>query len=210
MGSSPYSSRTQTMAPGDQVGSAFLNAVQDGVVACSDAIDDIEDNQIPPKLEGRTASGNQSDSPAPNDNGAGLVWFEKSTNGTNVVVLDITRDWRQRFVHFHLYVTTDGTYTPGGANDDKLHYIHVNGPSDSGVGTGSVGGLHFTQDGTAAPGSTRPYWEFTPQLAAWVSETVRIFARSSDGALCMRKDAHTADPDIYVTGFAMCSPYQNH
>jgi len=209
MASSPYPARTQTFAPGDQVPSATLNSIQDGVVGCSDAIDDIEDNQLPPKAEGKTATGNQSDSPAPDVNGEHSIWFEKSTNGTNIVVLDtgLHIDWRDRFITLMLGSTTSATYIPGGANDDQMHQIHVNG--GGAIATGAVSGIHYTKSGTAIA-AARPYFEWTPQLGGWVSETVRIFARSSDGALCMRKDAHVADPDIYVYGRIVASPVQNH
>ncbi len=209
MGSSPYPARTQTFASGDQVPSATLNAIQDGVVGCSDAIDDIEDNQLPAKSEGKTATGNQSDSPAPDTDGEISVWFEKSTNGTNIVVLDhsLHADWRDRYIVLQLGSTTSAAYIPGGASDEQMHQIHVNG--GAAIATGAVGGIQYLEGGSAV-GGARPYFEWTPQIAGWTTEKIRIFARQSDGALCMRKDAHAADPDIYVYGRIVGSPPQNH
>jgi len=202
----PYPSRTQTFAPGDQVPSTTLNAVQDGIVGCSDAIEAIEDDELPLKLESTTASGNHSDSPAPNDTGARKVWFEKSTNGVTPVVLDLAPDWRQRFIRLVLYVNVSPNYMPGGSSDDLIEYVHVNGGGI--VDTESVSGLFFSKDGSAGGGS-HPYLEFTPQVGSWTSEKVRIFVRT-DGVLCMRKDAHAVDTDIWVVGYAECSPKQGH
>lgn len=186
-----YPSRTHDYVAGDQVTSSDLNDIQDAIKALSDSVDELAAE----KLESRTASENQSDSPAPELASGLSVWVEKSTNGTNVVVLDDFVDWRQRFVHVVGYYTSLAGYIPGGANDDAIAYnlqtagIHRFFYSEAGQ-TGGFGNPGISIDiGT---------------------EFVRIFARNTDGALCMRKDAHAADPDFYIVAKFEGSPDQNH
>lgn len=202
MGASVYPARTQTFAPGDPIPSATLNAIQDGLVAASDEIDDIEDNQIPPKLEAVTCTGNQSDSPAPDRTGAVEIWVEKSTNGTNEVVLDsgLTRDWRDRMIHIDGYTGTAADI-PGGGSDNAIEIQFE--PS---VGSNTVKGIFYSRNGAAAGATNR--FRFEPD--GWGTEFILIYASNTTGALVMRKDAHVADPDCFVVLKISASPVQNH
>lgn len=188
-----YAARTHDYSAGDQVTSNDLNDIQDGLVAVSDSVDELAAD----KMEVRTATANQADSPAPDRGGALAVWVEKSTNGTNVVVLDDFVDWRQRYIDAVGYYTSSSGSIAGGGSDDAIAIdiitsslaIHRFFYSEAGQ-TGGFGNPGFTVDiGT---------------------EFVRVFARNTDGALCMRKDAHAADPDVYVVLKVTASPDQNH
>lgn len=189
-----YPSRTHDYSAGDQVTSNDLNDIQDGLVALSDSVDGLAAE----KLECRTATANQADSPAPDLASGLVVWVEKSTNGTNVVVLDTFADWRQRYVEASGYWTSAAASIAGGASDDAIAIDQLGGSSLA------IHRFFFTQDGQTGgfgnPGVTIDIG----------TEFVRLFARDSDGALCMRKDAHAADPDVYVVLRVWGSPDQNH
>lgn len=202
MGAAVYPARTQTFAPGDQVPSATLNAIQDGLVAASDEIDDIEDAQIPPKKHAVTATGNQSDSPAPDTTGSIEVWVEKSTNGTTEVVLDagVTRDWRDRYIHIDGYTGTSADIA-GGGSDNAIEIQFE--PS---VGSNTVKGIFYSRSGVAAGANSR--FRFEPD--GWITEFILIYASNTTGSLVMRKDAHAADPDGFVVLKITASPVQNH
>lgn len=198
----PYPTRTKTYAPGDQVGSAELNAIQDGIIDCSDEIGDIEDNELPPRLKSVTCTGNQSDVPAPDTTGAIEIWVEMSTNGTNEVILDVYAhaDWRDRYIHVVGYAAA-ATAIAGGANDDVIDYSH-----EPVTDSASVEAFWYSRDGSAAGGS--PHCQFQP--AAWAVEYVNIYARSIDGSLVMKKDAHAVDPDTFIVLKITGSPIQHH
>lgn len=189
-----YSSRTHTYSPGDQVTSSDLNAIQDGIVDCSDAIDALDTG----KLSAGTATANMTDSPAPDAGGAVMAFGRKSTNGTNVVVLD-AQDWRHRMMHIVGYLTEDAAYIPGGANDEGIYETldssNANHLNDICYGeNGQTGAFN-------SPGIYR-----TP--TGW-TENVRVFIRNTDGYLCTRKSAHAADPDIYIVFQVIGSPCTN-
>lgn len=187
-----YPSRTHTWAAGDPVASADLNAIQDGLVALSDSVDELAAD----KAEARTCTGNQADSPAPDRGGAVEIWVEKATNGTTEVVLDTFVDWRQRYILVQCYTDSSG--------GDEIAGGSLDGQIDKNLSLSDVGGrLFFSQDGHA--GSTN-----TPGLYVTITtDVLRIYARSSDGALCMKKSAN-ADPNLHVVGLIKGSPRQNH
>lgn len=187
-----YDTRTHTYVAGDQVTANDLNAVQDGVIAVSAEVDNIAAQ----KMEARTGSENQADSPAPTLGGAYMTWVEKVTNGTTIVVLDDFIDWRQRFVDVAGCYVSSSAYIPGGGSDDLISYD---------LSSAGVIRFCFTQDGHDGG------LGYTPGMDIDLgTEHVRIFARSTDGALCMRKSAHAVDPDVNVVLRVIGSPQQNH
>jgi len=196
----PYSARSQTFVAGAQVASAVLNAIQDGIIAVGVEMA----ARIIERVEGYTATGNKTDSPAPDSTGACTTWIEKSTNGTNEVVLDTYLDWRDRMVVFTGYCNTSSDYIPGGAQDDDIQHKYL----ADGAAAASASAVHYfayTRDGGTGPAVS---WE--PAVGGWGTEVVLIYARSGDGALCLKKVSHAADPDIFVVGEVRCSPVQNH
>lgn len=195
-----YTARSQTFAAGDQVPSATLNDIQDGIVDGNTAMDLLVDELEAQAEENQTASENQNDSPAPDVGGAKTVWVEKSTNGTTVVVLDDSVDWRDRYVIIQ-GVMTAGSRIAGGANDDDTdRNIRLDAMSEA---------YHwwlYTRDGTDGTTSAN----CVGILYTGGTEYARVFARSTDGALCMCKDAHAADPNFYLVMEVRGSPIQNH
>lgn len=195
-----YPSRTSTAAPGNQLTSLLINSIQDGIIAVSNALKLLAE-QINQKIaETQTATGNQTDSPAADVGGAKTIWFEKSTNGTTEVVLDNSIDWRDRYI-----IVTIGqqpaTSIPGGATDNNLSIL-----LDSGAAR-KVFHLAYTEQGqngtVGAPGVS------DAAVLLGGSDIVRVYARNTDGALCMRKSAN-ADGDTFILGKVECSPVQNH
>lgn len=197
-----YPARTQTFVSGDQIPSATLNAIQDGLVAASDELDDIEDFSLPRRGTVVTATGNQSDSPAPDIGDAIEIWVERSTNGTTEVVLDsgLIRDWRDRYIHIDGYTGTSADIAGGGS--DAAIEIQFE-PS---VGANTVKGIFYSRSGTATGATSR--FRFEPD--GWTTEFILVYASNTTGSLVMKKDAHAADPDTFVVFRITGSPIQRH
>lgn len=199
-----FGSRIVTFAPGQQVSSAVLNGMQDREM--TGANEGAESREfIAPS---RTATGNQADSPEATLNGGVTVWLEAVTSGTAEVVIDDSIDWRDRWVRASLAVITGvGTYTPAndrpGGSGDNVITIDL---------TGSYGKLilAYTEQGQTGTGGTPGLGAITAYNGVGAStDTVRVYARSSDGALAMKKSG-TTDPEFLVVGCVTASPMQNH
>lgn len=192
-----YTSRDTTYSPGSQVPSAMLNAHQDGIIAVSSGLDALTAKVAPI----RTATTNQSDAPAPSTYGGVEVVVERNTNGTTAVVIDDSIDWRDRLVRadFRLEIVDVSTVglVPGGVGDDAIVYTQA---SDN-----FFRSMFYTQagqDGTTSASCV----EVVPNLA---TDALRLFARDTDGALCIIKDG-TTDNEHMIMGFFKASPIQNH
>lgn len=188
--------RTVTAAAGQQLNSADFNGVQDNIIAVSEALD-LTRTIIP---GARTSTINQADTPAPNTAGEVSVWVEALTDGTTVVALDDSVDWRDRFIIVQGGLIPEGLFAnnrPGGALDnafggsisdpDALNYVFYSQAGQTG--------------GNSTPGAKLTPTSYTDE---W-----RLFARSTDGVLCMRKSAN-ADADLGFIGKVTGSPVQNH
>lgn len=200
-----YTSRTNTWAAGDQVASADLNDIQDGIIDVSDELDGVV-GQLHPNS---SATRNSSDSPAPTVHGGRTIWIEADTDTTTVVVLDTSIDWRDRYLEVALMLGLDNSGSaayyefPGDTDDDEIYIDLVN--------TTTPVGLHLFcyteqgQDGTA----TGPGINWAPGPVIF-QDNLLIFARSTDGALCMCLDGSTTSDNFRLTGRVTCSPMQNH
>ena len=216
----PYPARTHSYIAGDQVNSSDLNAIQDGVIAVgaahstlegrvTTAEDDIDDAEVNiASLEehrDRRATGNAGDTPIPAAYSGGSVWFEKATDGAGVVMIDDSKDWRDKFIILTAHMTANTLLHPGQANDDSIRAIVVNGNA---VGAGSLHAIAYTEQGQTG-GATLPGIYTQPNLVGWLGDYILFFARDTDGALCMTK-VGSADPDIWFLGKVDYSPDQNH
>lgn len=194
-----YPARTFTFAASNQVAAANLNDIQDGIVLVSENLDDLSG-----RLSGETATCNTTDAPAPDAIGGVTRWVEKSTNGVNVVVLDTSVDWRDRMVIVFGSKFAAADPLPGGADDDVAEWNFEDFPY------GRVHGIFYTQAGqTGASAVGTLGIPFLYPTAGGVEFAI-IFARDTDGALCMRKNAHAADGDFYFIVKVDGSPVQNH
>lgn len=190
-----YPARTKTYAPLDPVASAELNAIQDGVIATSDNLDVL----AAITAANETASGNDSDSPAPDPGGGGTMWCEQRTNGTTVIVLDNSIDWRDRFVILTVYMIADATAMPGGANDALFCRVDLKAAS------AAYHEFFYSRDGKST--ATTDASEAARMLLT--ADYVLVAARNTDGALVLYKDAN-ADGDRSCIIRAEYSPVQNH
>lgn len=104
------------------------------------------------------------------DTPAGLVtrWFSFSATNNTEVVIDDELDWRDRFLVVHLKFSDGTDIRPGGGAD-----------TSQGVASTSMQSLYTGPGGTAG-GST-----YTSRTVA-VSPNNAIYARNTDGALCVR------------------------
>lgn len=194
----PYAARTRTYSSGSQVSSADLNAQQDGTIAVGAAVDTLVDDINDNLGYVRSGSGNAADSPAPDDGGARTVWVEMQTNGVSIVVLDGTFDWRDRYVIIRGAAGRAAADVAGGASDTALAVDLT--PTGAG---GVCHALFYTRDGQTGSASAEAY-----EHVVSGTQTVRFFARSSDGALCFRLVA--AAGDTFFVGQISGSPKQNH
>lgn len=191
-----YTARTTTFIPLDQVTSAHLNAMQDGSVALNTAISATRAATLPH----RTSTLNQADSPAPNLSGGLVVEVEALSAGTTVVVIDTSIDWRDRFVMTMGALLPYGLYLqlqPGGALDNTF--------DGSTAITDGINHYWYSEQGHTGT-SANPGLELTP---ASYADKWRLFARSTDGALCMVKSAN-ADAEVGFIGRVWAGPQQNH
>lgn len=195
-----YTARTTTYAAGSQVAAAALNAIQDGIIGSNTAIDLLVVELAAQGLECQTCTGNQADSPAPDVGGAKTIWVEKSTNGTTDVVLDNSVDWRDRYI-ICIGRPSASTFIAGGANDNTLVDAMEDGTADA------FHRIFYSRDGQT--GSSDQEAMVIDLTDAGYTDNIRVFARASDGFLCMKKDAN-ANADVYVVGEFRASPVQNH
>jgi len=194
-----FPARVKTYVAGDQVASADLNAIQDGVIGGNTSMDLLVDELEAQGEENQTATENQADSPAPNVGGAKTVWVEKSTNGTTLVLLDDSVDWRDRICIITGFVVAAAS-APGGANDNVLEY-NLEG------GLATIHAVIYTEAGQTGAAANPGFSASVPSMIP--TDTLRIFARDTDGALCMQKSAN-ADGDSVVILEVRSSPAQNH
>lgn len=192
-----YTSRTKTWAAGQQVASADLNTIQDGIIDVSEAVDDLAAETG----VSRICSGNQGDSPAPTPDGGGVIWIEMTTNGTTDVVVDDSIDWRDRVIVAEGLLLGETPYSanmPGGANDDDTDY------DLTGSGSGEIHRILYTeagQDGT----NNNPAVAVVRQ-----TDEVRLFARDTDGKLCLVKNGTSDSYETIFWGCVKFSPDQGH
>lgn len=189
-----YTARSHTFTAGGQVPSASLNDAQDGIIGVSNNLDDLAARAA----GGASGSANLSDAPAPDQGGAYSVWIEKSTDGMNVVVLDTTIDWRDRYIALTGVYTADVNIRPGGSSESNLNYDIETAPT-------TLLWFHYSGGGKDTTTSTSTSCiRFIP-----TADAVIIAARNSDGALVLYKSA-AADPNITIMAEVRCSPIQNH
>lgn len=189
-----YPARTLTFGANDPVPSAALNAIQDGIIAVSENLD-----ELGAQLHSGTATGESTDSPAADPHGGVAVWIERWTNGLNVVVLDTSADWRDRWVTVVGVRSASAAVKPGGADDHTATWTLEDGATANWVG------IFYTEAGTAG-NDLLHYRTLTTDNGV---EVGRLFARNTDGALCLRKNTHTG-ADFWVAARVEGSPVQNH
>lgn len=194
-----YNTRSNTFSPGSQVASAVLNAMQDGAIAVSEALDTLA-GRMPVSI---TGSGNLSDSPAPDQYGGWTVWCEARTNGVTPIVLDNSRDYRDRFIVVLGAVGTATTYRPGGADDDAIE-AQLSAPADGAFDSGAISTFGYTQQGSAdgTTGVVKTIYVITS------ATYIYLYARSTDGALMMVRNTASNDRTVMIS--VTVSPNQNH
>lgn len=188
-----YGSRVTSFSAGDQVPSATLNSMQDRVTTMGDELDAVEQSRV----VGRT--------PSEDVNGADTYGFlvttvYMATNGTTEVLIDDSVDWRDRIIEVSLWVSVKATpsdYLPGGTNDDVA--------GDDLNGSDGCQAVFFSESGNPGSSDTPGLPAFTPTTS---SDDLWLYARSSDGALAMKKSG-TASNNFIVMGFVRASPPQN-
>lgn len=195
-----FSDRVETAVAGNPITSNTMNEIQDRSIAVSAQADTIAAAMFLSK----TATLNQSDSPAPDTMGGRLVWFEATTNGITEVVVDTAMDYRGRFALLAGQRGADADHVPGGADDDQIWSIL----SPSGAPATHFFAFVFFQDGNSAPTSS-PYPGVTFISIVGGTDYVVWYARPSDGALCIIKNA-ASDTDVTLMGALIVSPPQNH
>lgn len=192
-----YTARTNTWTAGDQVESADLNAIQDGVIDVSDAVDALA-GQV---AVSRTSTRNLGDSPQPAEDGGGDVWVEAESNGATIIVLDTSIDWRDRFVLVQgLCAITTAFDFPGGASDDSIHADLTDTTS-----TGdAINGFFYSQQGHSGVGTPTAY------AIANISSgnTARVFVRD-DGVLALKVSPFASD-NCRLMARVSFSPRQEH
>lgn len=197
-----YPSRTNTFAPGNQVTSAALNGMQDGTIAVSTAVVDLATDLVEQAPESQTCTADQVSSPAPDVGGAKTVWMETVTNGTTEVVIDTSIDYRDR-IGMACLVGASSLTVPGGANDG------TSAQWTYGTTPGFIMQMFYTEQGQTGASNTPGFYDSAHVFYSAGSDHVRIYARNTDGALCMKKDA-SADANIPILGFIHFGPNQNH
>lgn len=103
-----------------------------------------------------TASENLSDSTAPDRYGGGTMWFWKVTNGTTVIKIDDTIDWRDRLITVQGYISpTDATPTGYLPNQPTMQDGSLTIDTDGNLDTAHnyVSGCMYTFDGHATGAS---------------------------------------------------------
>ncbi|MCK6521849.1 hypothetical protein L6R49_10460 [Myxococcota bacterium] len=191
-----FTVRVKDWTAGVEIESANLNAIQDNAIALNTAISATRAATLPH----RTCTYNQSDSPAPNLSGGCVVEVEVPTNGTTVVVVDSSIDWRDRYIMVWgglLPAALFAQQRPGGALDDTF--------DGSMTATDTLNSVFYSEQGHNGTASN-PGLELTP---ATFTDKWRLFARSSDGALCVVKNG-TVDGEIGMVGRVWAGPQQNH
>lgn len=122
--------------------------------------------------------------------------------GTNYII-DNSIDWRKRLIavlHELTVATTVRNDIPGGTADHTIFApMLVNGA----LATGFNGGIFFAEDGQ--DGSVAGQRCLNLDLVTNL-DSIRLFARNTDGALMVRATAHTG-PGISVNMKIDCSPH---
>lgn len=187
--------RVVNASPGSQWRSADANGIQDKIIDLSTDLDEVRGSTC----RNRMGTVNQTDSPAPDMDGGRSIWFYKeSTATTSEVVLDNSMDWRDRLVDARIAFcdrSTGADYeeaSPGEASDAFLTR-----PWDEHRMFYSQQG----QNGSASQPGIAPVF-------AGGADQCRIYARSTDGALCMKRNAATDGPYL-VVGHVGASPQLN-
>jgi hypothetical protein len=185
---------------GGQVASNDLNNIQDAIIDGDAAVETLIDELEAQALECQTASGNQADSPAPDVGGAKTVWVEKTTNGTTVVVIDNSVDWRDRYLIIEGMFTSAAASIAGGASDNAISQ----NLSDGGEGSSTdMHAMFFSRNGQDGSSSNECY-----ENTISGGNVIRFFARDTDGALCFKRTS--AGTDNWFIGEIRGSPAQNH
>lgn len=197
-GAEAYDERTVDASPMDQLASADFNAVQDGIIDVSAALDEAKGEICP----SRRATCNDGDSPLPTQDGGVIVWFEVVTNGTTPVTIDNNIDWRDRWVEVSYFVALAASSPqPGDALDYALqgdlqsdsaacHRLFYSGAGNDGT-HGLDHGAYFNPSSGSLP------------------DSLNLHAKATGGGLAIMKNATTAG-DYILFGCAKASPPQNH
>lgn len=192
----PYAARTRTYAASNQVLSADLNAIQDGIIAVGAAVSALVTSVNDYMQEARTASCNTTDAPAPSNGGSKAVWVEKNTNDTTEVVLDNTINWKDRYIVITGYSNAVAADNPGGASDNALTI-------DLGNNTTGIFRVFYSRDGQDGTSAL----EACEHLVA-AGQTLRFYVNNTTGNLCFKRtDVGTS---YWFRGEIRCSPDQGH
>lgn len=192
-----YITRTNTWAAGDQVGSADLNAIQDGIIDVSNAVDELAGLVA----VSRTGTRNLGDSPQPAEDGGGEVWVEAESNGATIIALDTSIDWRDRFVVVQgICAITSSTVFPGSGGDDAV-LADLTDTTSSGT---AINSFFYSQQGHSGVGTPTAY------AIANIStgNTARVFVRT-DGVLCFKMSPFSTD-NCRLMAKVSFSPRQEH
>jgi len=149
----------------------------------------------------RTASGNITDTPAPDKYGGGSVWVEEgfAEESTAIHTLDDSMDWRQRIIHVSAYMRDGVAYLPGGANDTAIE-----GKDGGDTPEHYAAGMFFSSDGSAAGATSRLEFSFATE------DDLLIFVDSTTGYLRAKKEAQAQESGWALLAKIDYSPVQNH
>ena len=197
-----YTERSETCVAGGVARSAMMNEIQDGIIAVSENLDALAAGVYP----SYTASGNLTDDPAPDAVGGFTCWVEQHTNGTTAVVLDTTRDWRDRYVIVEGWTDEEGGYEAGGASDDGCSQTLETGTTTTPAG---IARHHWFYTRSGSNGTTEPRF-LLGIVDGDAFEAIQLYARDTDGALIMKKLLHTSGINPMVFLSLRASPVQNH
>lgn len=204
-----YTARTKTWGELKPVDNTDLNAIQDGIMDTSSAVDDLSE-KVAPSVMG---SSWLAETVTPDEFGGFSSWNKQRTNGVGgVVVLDDSRDYRDRFLQLHghlIQVDAGGMAVQPGEADDN--YWPTGTVIVGGGGTTTATGVevepqlfyaHNGQDGTGPTGTA------ACSLGDSTVGKADLFARDTDGALCLvRRSVGSVELDLYLVVHA--SPQLN-
>lgn len=168
-------------------------------------------------LKNQTSSENLNDSTVPNLYGGGTIWIEAQTNGTTVVKLDDTIDWRDRIIAVQAWISNPDA-TPGSLRPPTINLggaVSISGTGSSSEiphGTSFHGAVLWTKDG----GNTV---SFANSFLFWMNRTasdadpIRFYVDDGTdftaGDLVMVKASNTYDQHAILMKVDF-SPKQNH
>ena len=135
----------------------------------------------------------------------GFMWFDGVTNGTTIVTLDSTIDWRDRHIHVVGFIKQNdpaSNFIPGGANDDE-----ISGYLEASALAIDISTASFYSEAGNASGS--PTASPSGQIGDFGAEGIFIAADDTSGNLRLVKDAAVEDEYAYSI-LVMFSNDQGH